>query len=188
VSRRSRHTHDDYRSSRFPHHLYSVPPIRLTAPLVRRPRCSRGRSWGDRTLETAEAHSPGEFTAALLRRRCGRRAAIPNRPAAQARTSSATIAATPLIPQGPVPRVHRPPRSIGPPAAASSNHRLRLRRIHLGTRRGEASVRVLGGSSASSDRRLRDRSRQVGGVGAVEQERRPTPAVHPDMGAILRPG
>jgi hypothetical protein len=42
------------------------------------PRCSRGRSWEGRPyLGDRRAHSPGEFTAALLRRRRGRRAGGP---------------------------------------------------------------------------------------------------------------
>jgi len=58
--------------------LYSVPPMRRQRRPSAAPRCSRGRSWEGRPyLGDRRAHSPGEFTAALLRRRRGRRAGGP---------------------------------------------------------------------------------------------------------------
>jgi hypothetical protein len=61
--------------------LYSVPPMRLQRRPSAAPRCSRGRSRGP-YLGDRRACSPGEFTAASLRRRRGRRRAVPNHPAA----------------------------------------------------------------------------------------------------------
>jgi hypothetical protein len=75
-------------------------------PLPAGPAVALGR--GDLTPGERRACSPGEFTAALLRRRRGLRPAVPNHPAAQARTSSTTITAPTLVPQGSGPRVHRP--------------------------------------------------------------------------------
>jgi hypothetical protein len=97
--------------------LYSVPSMRLQRRPSAAPRCSRGRSWEWRPYPW---RPPSLFTRRVHRRVIAsaprRRPAVPNHPAARARTSSTTITAPTLVPQGPVPRVHRPPlRSLRPP-------------------------------------------------------------------------
>src|SRR5688500_2348356 len=113
--------------------LYSVPGMRLQ----RRPSAAPAIpavAPGDRTLETAEpvhpASSPPRYCLGASAAAGG-----PDQPR-PARRSSTTITATTLVPQGPVPRVHRPPlRSLRPPRLRP-HHRLRLRRAHPGRAAG----------------------------------------------------
>ena len=116
-------------------------------------------------METAERPSTRRVhRRVILRRRRGRRAGGPAPAGGQARTSSTTITATTPLPQGPVRRVHRPPlRSLRPPRLRPPRRPAASPRTFR-TRRGEASASVRCGSSASSDRGLRDRSLHVAGV------------------------
>jgi hypothetical protein len=130
------------------------------------PRCSRGRSWGP-YLGDRRAHSPGEFTAASFASAPrGGGPVGPNQPAAAARTSSTTITAPTLVPQGPVHRVHRPPlRSLRPPRLRPHD-RLRLRRVHSDAPRGgqrEGARRLVGVEPPAASATARSRSRDAGG-------------------------
>ena len=158
--------------------LYSVPPMRLQRRPSAAPRCSRGRSWEARTLEIAEPIHPASSPPRYCVGAAGGGPAVPNQPAAQARTSSTTITATTArttraCPSG---------SSSAPPIAAA-------RRVHL----GRAAGRRARGCAASLEDAPPRRSLQVGGVRAVEQGRRPTPSVYlrPDdleLGALIGAG
>jgi hypothetical protein len=142
--------------------LYSVPPMRPQ----RRPSAAPAIpavAPGDRTLETAEPVHPASSPPRHCVGAGSSGPAVPNQPR-PARRSSTTITATTLVPQGPVPRVHRPPlRSLRPPRLRP-HHRLRLRRAHAGRAAGgerEGARRLV---SVERDGGLRGRSLQVGGV------------------------
>ena len=151
--------------------LYSVPPVRLQRRPSTAPRCSRGRSWGP-YLGDRRAHSPGEFTAASLRRSRGQRAGGPepaNGPGEdqQRDDSGDDPRTTRSCPSG---------SSSAPPTAPPRlrpHDRLRLRRVHL----GRAARRRARGCAAARRRRATEasataRSRSEGA------RRRPGTAAH----------
>jgi hypothetical protein len=161
VSRRSRHSHDDYRSSRFPHHTLLRSAHAATAPPVRRSPLFARSLLGGATLEIAEPIHPASSPPRYCVGAAGGGPAVPNQPAAQARTSSTTIMASTALPQGSGPRGHRPPLRS-------------LRRVHLGRATGEAS-----GGCAAASATARSRSE---GCGRSSRDGGPPPSVY------LRPG
>jgi hypothetical protein len=185
VSRCSRHSHDDDRSSRLPHHTLlrsahaaAAQPVRPHAavPKVVAP-------WRPPSPFTRRVHRPA--MASALR----------------AAASDPEPANGPGEDQQHDDSGHDPRTTRACPLGSSSAPSDRSARrgfvpmigcalsayISDAPRGGERE-----GSAAARRRRatrgLCDGSLQVGGGRAVEQERRPTPSVHPDTGVILCPG
>jgi hypothetical protein len=158
VSRRSRHSHDDYRSSRFPHHTLLRSAMRLQRRPSAAPRCSRGRSWG-----TVPGRPPRPFTRRVHRRGF---ASAPRAAAGGPEQAGGPGEDQQHDDNGHDPRTTRglsrgflpPLRSLLRPARLRRPRRLQLRRAHC----GRAAGRRARGCAAAHHRWYRATSRNGG--------------------------
>jgi hypothetical protein len=146
-------------------------------PLLAAPAVAPGGTVPRRGRRTIHrARSPPHHS----RRRRGRRSSR----RARARTSSTTIPATTLVPQGPSPGFIAPPiaRPAAPfPVVAAASRRTSRTRRGEASGEGCAAVRWGWATSASAIARLGSQ-----GTGP-DQERQLTPSVHSDTGRFLHP-
>jgi hypothetical protein len=175
---------------------YSVPPMRLRRrrpPLPAVPAIALGRR--DLTLEIAEPIHPASSSPRYCVGAAGGGPAVPNQPAAQARTSSTTIMASTALPQGSGPRGHRPPlRSLRPPRLRPM---IRCLAAYIsdaprgGEREGAAAHRPRA-TSASATARSRSEgcgrsSRAFHHAGGPSRQRRPPLSPEEEEGQRRRP-